>query len=113
MNTGIRQPKAWQVLHVLRKCERPPFQHENPVVRRLQAILLDGSRALRASAEKQVLRKHEAELMPAMRKYGLGLLPYFPLASGLLTGKYNRNAPMPASRISECVKSYAMLKVLF
>ena len=43
-----------------------------------------------------VVRKHEAELMPAMRKYGLGLLPYFPLASGLLTGKYNRNAPMPA-----------------
>ena len=43
-----------------------------------------------------VMRKHEAELMPAMRAYGLGLLPYFPLASGLLTGKYKRNAPMPA-----------------
>ncbi len=43
-----------------------------------------------------VVRKHEAELMPAMRAYGLGLLPYFPLASGLLTGKYRRNAPMPA-----------------
>ncbi|MGG5820234.1 aldo/keto reductase [Falsiroseomonas sp. HW251] len=43
-----------------------------------------------------VVRKHEAELMPAMRQYGLGLLPYFPLASGLLTGKYRRNATMPA-----------------
>ncbi|GAC1342698.1 MAG: aldo/keto reductase [Acetobacteraceae bacterium] len=42
-----------------------------------------------------LVRKHEAELMPAMRAYGLGLLPYFPLASGLLTGKYQRNAPMP------------------
>ena len=42
-----------------------------------------------------VVRKHEAELMPAMRAYGLGLLPYFPLASGLLTGKYKRNTPMP------------------
>ena len=42
-----------------------------------------------------LVRKHEAELMPAMREYGLGLLPYFPLASGLLTGKYQRNAPMP------------------
>jgi aryl-alcohol dehydrogenase-like predicted oxidoreductase len=30
-----------------------------------------------------------------MRQYGLGLLPYFPLASGLLTGKYKRNTPMP------------------
>lgn len=43
-----------------------------------------------------VVRKHEVELMPAMRQYGLGLLPYFPLASGLLTGKYRRNATMPA-----------------
>jgi aryl-alcohol dehydrogenase-like predicted oxidoreductase len=43
-----------------------------------------------------LVRKHETELMPAMRAYGLGLLPYFPLASGLLTGKYKRNTPMPA-----------------
>ena len=43
-----------------------------------------------------VKRDAEKELMPAARAYGLGLLPYFPLASGLLTGKYRRNAPMPA-----------------
>jgi aryl-alcohol dehydrogenase-like predicted oxidoreductase len=43
-----------------------------------------------------VFRKPEEELMPAARKYGLGLLPYFPLASGLLTGKYRRNASLPA-----------------
>jgi aryl-alcohol dehydrogenase-like predicted oxidoreductase len=43
-----------------------------------------------------VARRAEAELMPASRKYGLGMLPYFPLASGLLTGKYRRNAAMPA-----------------
>jgi aryl-alcohol dehydrogenase-like predicted oxidoreductase len=42
-----------------------------------------------------VKRDHEAELIPALREYGVGLLPYFPLASGLLTGKYRRNAPMP------------------
>lgn len=42
-----------------------------------------------------VLRDAERELMPAAREIGLGLLPYFPLASGLLTGKYRRNAPMP------------------
>jgi len=41
-------------------------------------------------------RAPETELMPALRKYGLGMLPYFPLASGLLTGKYKRNAAMPA-----------------
>jgi aryl-alcohol dehydrogenase-like predicted oxidoreductase len=43
-----------------------------------------------------VFRKPEAELMPAAKKYGLGLLPYFPLASGLLTGKYRRNTALPA-----------------
>ena len=42
-----------------------------------------------------VFRKPEAELMPAMRKLGFGLLPFFPLASGLLTGKYRRNAALP------------------
>jgi aryl-alcohol dehydrogenase-like predicted oxidoreductase len=41
-------------------------------------------------------RKPEAELLPAARKLGLGLLPYFPLASGLLTGKYRRNISLPA-----------------
>ena len=43
-----------------------------------------------------VVRKADAELLPAMARFGLGLLPYFPLASGLLTGKYRRNATMPA-----------------
>jgi aryl-alcohol dehydrogenase-like predicted oxidoreductase len=43
-----------------------------------------------------VFRKPEAELMPAMRKLGLGLLPFFPLASGLLTGKYRRNVALPS-----------------
>ncbi|MEO9254632.1 MAG: aldo/keto reductase, partial [Tepidiformaceae bacterium] len=36
-------------------------------------------------------RRIEAELVPAVEKYGLGILPYFPLASGLLTGKYRRD----------------------
>ncbi len=40
-------------------------------------------------------RGPEAELMPAARKLGFGLLPYFPLASGLLTGKYRRNVTLP------------------
>ncbi len=38
----------------------------------------------------------EKDLLPAMRKYGLSLLPYFPLASGLLTGKYKHGAPLPS-----------------
>jgi len=35
-------------------------------------------------------REVEAELVPACEHFGVGLLPYFPLASGLLTGKYQR-----------------------
>ena len=42
----------------------------------------------------------EADLIPALEHYGIGLLPYFPLASGLLTGKYRRGEPAPqGSRI--------------
>lgn len=33
-------------------------------------------------------RKVEGELIPALSRYGMGLMPYFPLASGMLTGKY-------------------------
>ncbi len=43
----------------------------------------------------------ETELVPALEHYGLGLLPYFPLANGLLTGKYRRGeAPPAGSRIA-------------
>ncbi len=37
----------------------------------------------------------ERELIPVMQDYGLGLIPHTPLAAGLLTGKYRRNAPLP------------------
>lgn len=41
--------------------------------------------------ERNVLR----EVSPACERFGLGLLPYFPLASGLLSGKYRRGEPAP------------------
>jgi aryl-alcohol dehydrogenase-like predicted oxidoreductase len=40
-------------------------------------------------------RDIERELLPALQRHGLGFLPYFPLASGLLSGKY-RGGAMPA-----------------
>jgi hypothetical protein len=40
-------------------------------------------------------REPDLGLLDAMAANGLGLLPYFPLASGLLTGKYRRGAPPP------------------
>ena len=35
------------------------------------------------------------EVIPACDRFGLGMLPFFPLASGLLTGKYQRGVPAP------------------
>ena len=43
-----------------------------------------------------VVRDIEKDLLPAAQEYKLGLLPFFPLASGLLTGKYKRGAAAPA-----------------
>jgi aryl-alcohol dehydrogenase-like predicted oxidoreductase len=46
-------------------------------------------------------RKIEKDLVPALQNYGVGLLPFFPLASGLLTGKYRRGQAAPeGSRIA-------------
>ena len=40
-------------------------------------------------------RRIEREVIPAAEAFGVGILPYFPLASGMLTGKYRRGAPVP------------------
>ena len=54
------------------------------------------SRFVSAQNEYSLLqRAPERELIPAIQKYGLGLLPYFPLASGFLTGKYRPNEAAP------------------
>jgi aryl-alcohol dehydrogenase-like predicted oxidoreductase len=41
-------------------------------------------------------RDLEAETVPAAERFGLGVLPYFPLERGLLTGKYHRGAQAPS-----------------
>jgi aryl-alcohol dehydrogenase-like predicted oxidoreductase len=38
----------------------------------------------------------ESDLVPALQRYGVGLFPYFPLARGILTGKYRRGEDLPA-----------------
>jgi aryl-alcohol dehydrogenase-like predicted oxidoreductase len=42
------------------------------------------------------VRDAERDVLPLCERLGLGFVPYFPLASGLLTGKYRRGAPAPA-----------------
>jgi aryl-alcohol dehydrogenase-like predicted oxidoreductase len=47
-------------------------------------------------------RDVEAEVVPAARHYGVGVLPYYPLANGLLTGKVRRDRPpQPGMRLHE------------
>lgn len=64
-------------------------------------------------------RAIETELVPFCKTYGIGILPYFPLASGFLTGKYRRNeSPPEGARLSEndrgmfADKNYDILEAL-
>ena len=49
-------------------------------------------------------RDPERELLPAMQAHGLGLLPYFPLACGLLSGKYKRNEIPEGARLGKIAR---------
>ena len=63
-----------------------------------------GRRASAACARFVTLQNHysllergiEAEVAPACERLGVSILPFFPLAKGLLTGKYRRGEPAPA-----------------
>ena len=43
-----------------------------------------------------LVRDAERDVLPTCQRLGLGFVPYFPLASGLLSGKYQRGRPAPA-----------------
>ena len=54
------------------------------------------ARPVSAQNQYSLLRREaEEELLPTCARLGIGVLPYFPLASGLLTGKYRRGQPPP------------------
>jgi aryl-alcohol dehydrogenase-like predicted oxidoreductase len=56
----------------------------------------DWARPVSAQNQYSLLRREaEEELLPTCERLGIGVLPYFPLASGLLTGKYRRGQPRP------------------
>lgn len=56
-----------------------------------------GARFVSVQNELSLLQRDaEREVLPACREHGLAFLPYFPLYSGLLSGKYKRGQPMPA-----------------
>jgi aryl-alcohol dehydrogenase-like predicted oxidoreductase len=84
--------KAWQVV-------------EAEFVARAEHI----SRFISAQNEYSLLqRAPEPELIPACEKYGVGLLPFFPLASGFLTGKYRPDqAPPEGTRLGAANSPFA------
>ncbi len=61
------------------------------------------ARPVSAQNQYSLLRRDaEDELLPACERVGIGFLPYFPLASGLLTGKYRRGEARPeGTRLSD------------
>ena len=65
---------------------------------RLDAAAAAPSSATFASVQNQLSlldRRQEADTIASCERHGLGILPYFPLASGMLTGKYRRDAEPP------------------
>ena len=54
-----------------------------------------------------LVRDVERELLPVVEKYGMAELPYFPLASGVLTGKYRKGQPAPKSSRLDAKKNLA------
>jgi aryl-alcohol dehydrogenase-like predicted oxidoreductase len=58
-------------------------------------------RPISAQLEYSLLdRSIESEVLPAIKAMGLGLLPYYPLASGFLTGKYRRDQMPEGARLT-------------
>ena len=56
-----------------------------------------GDRLVSLQNEYSLLKREiEAEVVPECERLGVGILPYFPLASGVLTGKYRRGEDPPA-----------------
>ncbi len=60
------------------------------------AVATGAPRFVSVQNELSLLRREaEENVLPTCRRLGLAFLPYFPLFSGLLTGKYRRGAPLP------------------
>lgn len=67
------------------------------------AVRPGGARFVSVQNEYSLLHRNpEQGVLEACRRLGIGFIPYFPLASGLLTGKYRRGRPFPeGTRLGE------------
>jgi aryl-alcohol dehydrogenase-like predicted oxidoreductase len=76
---GLSNFRGWRIAEVVRWCER--LGVDRPVVLQPYYNALN--------------RMPEVELLPACAHHGLGVVPYSPLARGVLSGKYDPDAPPP------------------
>ncbi|MGO9457733.1 MAG: aldo/keto reductase [Acidimicrobiales bacterium] len=68
-----------------------------PQLDEAQAAAGDGARFVSVQNNFSILhREAEAQVLPACERLQVAFLPYFPLANGLLTGKYRHGEPPPA-----------------
>lgn len=77
---GISNHRAWRVAEICRICDELGI--DRPVVSQPYYNALN--------------RMPEVEHLPACNHFGLGVVPYSPVARGVLTGKYDPNVPPPA-----------------
>jgi len=67
-----------------------------------EAAQVKGARFVSVQNNYSLLnREPEAEVLPECQRQGIAFLPYFPLANGLLTGKYRKGQPFPKSSRAE------------
>jgi aryl-alcohol dehydrogenase-like predicted oxidoreductase len=73
------------------------------------AARLHGREAFISSQDEYslLMRDPDKERIEAMQAYGIGLLPYFPLASGMLSGRYRRGEPVPDGSRLKKVERFA------
>ena len=69
-----------------------------------------GARFVSVQNEYSLLKREaEADVLPECEKLGIAFLPYFPLASGFLTGKYRQGQPLPAGTRIQAGELYSDL----
>jgi aryl-alcohol dehydrogenase-like predicted oxidoreductase len=76
---GLSNYRSWRIAEICRLCDQEGI--DRPVA----------SQPLYNALNRQI----EVEHLPACGYFGLGVVPYSPLARGVLTGKYQPNAPVP------------------
>ena len=77
---GVSNHRSWRIAEICRLCDA--YGIDRPVVSQPYYNALN--------------RMPETEHLPACAHFGLGVVPYSPLARGVLTGKYDPDAPPPA-----------------